>query len=99
MSDKSKKLIKFSVIGFLGFLILLVLIVSIGSCSKGGGTDNQNQPGEYTLVVYKSDVGLCFEKSAKCDKSPFSIQVKTETAKIVSIEKDSLYLLYEDDGK
>ena len=99
MSDKSKKLIKFGVIGFLGFLILLVLIVSIGSCSKGGGTDNTNQPGEYTLVVYKSDVGLCFEKSAKCDKSPFSIQVKTETAKIVSIEKDSLYLLYEDDGK
>jgi len=101
MDDTKKKLIKFGIIGFCGFIILLVLIVLVGSCSNRntGGGDNPDQlEGDYELIVYKSDSGLCFQKSRECNKSPFRINTVTEDAKIIAIAKNNLYLLYSDNG-
>ena len=100
MDEKSKKLIKFGLIGFGVFILLLVIIVGVGSCGvhNDGNVDGDDIVGENELVVYKSDSGLCFSKSTECNRSPFSIKVKTENAKIISIASNNLYLLYKDDA-
>ena len=101
MDDKKKKLIKFGIIGFCCFLILLVLIVLVASCgnrSTTGTGDPDQIEGDYELIVYKSDSGLCLQKSRECNKSPFRINTVTEDAKIVAIASNNLYLLYSDNG-
>ena len=101
MDDLKKKLIKIGLIVFAVFILLIIVVVAVGSCTNRGG-NNDNNPeqleGDYELIVYKSDSGLCFQKSRECNKSPFRINTVTEDAKIIAIASNNLYLLYSDNG-
>ena len=101
MDDMKKKLIKIGLIVFAVFILLIIVVVAVGSCTNrggNGGNDPEQLEGDYELIVYKSDSGLCFQKSRECNKSPFRINTVTEDAKIIAIASNNLYLLYSDNG-
>lgn len=107
MEENNKNKTKKIIIGCL--FILGIILILIGffvykmTYVEPNGEDLIDDSTEdllYKLDVYKSDYGnLCLEKGDSCQEIAFTIPTKVSNAKLITYDKDYLFVLYEDNNK
>lgn len=100
MSDELKKRKNRGLIIFL-LIILLIALASVGYFTYVmiNNGNSSNDEFNFILTVYKDDKGkLCLTENDTCSNTAYSIKTKTSDSKVLSVDSDNLFVLYNDNG-